>query len=67
MPFASPSSIELWGWFAPRLTARTVKGRHRIPVIRQTVTPAGQIGHASGVPIMHMKVPGPAVIGHFSR
>jgi len=44
-----------------------VKGRHRIPVIRQTVTPAGQIGHASGVPIMHMKVPGPAVIGHFSR
>jgi hypothetical protein len=42
-----------------------VKGRHRIPVIRQTEATPHQIGHASSAQIMHNKVQGPAEIEHF--
>jgi hypothetical protein len=50
-----------------RLAARKVKGRHWIPVIRQTEATPHRIGHASGAQIMYNKAQGPAEIGVTNR
>lgn len=61
----SSLQVEPWSRSALRIAARKVKGRHWIPVIRQTEATPHRIGHANGAQIMYNKAQGSTEIEHF--